>query len=819
MIVEELAQDLRIALRAMSCNKGFAAAALVTIALAIGLNTAVFSVVYGVALRPLPYPEADRLVKLSERRPGGTSALKTPVLSNITFHAWIEKSSTIEGIAAYGSGRFKVAGKDHSVRVDGASVSPALFPLMRAVPQAGRFFRPEEARQDSALVVLSDSYWRQQFGANPEAIGSTMVLDDRPHTIIGVAPGGFYFPDRKAQFWVPEVVPRSDKGTEGAGLISVFRAVARLKPGASVAQAAAEGTAAARGFGPRPMAADMIFGMGGPVEVIVRPLLEDITSGVRPALLVLTCGVGLVLLIACVNVANLFLSRGLARSKEIAMRYALGATRARLVRQLLTESTALTSFGGVCGVLLAWGLIRTLPAIAPQGFPRLTDIRIDGAVLAYGIGISLLAGLIAGAAPAFRSVQLNLSASLHAGTWISAAGLGGARASRLRGTLLVAEAAFATMLLIGAGLLIRSFEKLIRVDPGYNAENVLLADLSLPAKADAVRSRQYVEALLERLRISPGIIAAGAGNMAPFNGMTTISGFQIPPGIGGDKPKSARALQYRITQGYAEALGLHLREGRFFSRQDLSRPAKALIVNEEFVRQYLGGPITGRQFSNFLSSEGKSIEILGVVGNILKDGLEAPVMPEIFLMVKEDAPLQNEFSLAVRTAGDPTGAIPLVRSIISEIDRDAVADRVEPLSGLVRQSVSQPRFSTSVLSVFAAMALILAAVGLYGVLSYNVALRQRELAVRAALGASPYTLVGMILREGMVWTIAGLLAGIAGAAALSRIMTAMLFGVSPYDPLVFVLAPAVLVIVAAVACLVPARRAAAADPCESLRSD
>jgi putative ABC transport system permease protein len=804
-------QDLHHALRLMRRAPGFTLAALATLALAVGVNTAVFSGVYGVLLRPLPYAGADRIVRLSELHPGGTAIISDARLSNLTFNAWRERASTIESPAAYNSQAYTLGGVDEPARLDAASVSPSLFPLLSVTPAAGRFFRDEDSVPGaSRVVVLSHALWQSRFGQDPSAIGRTMLLDGNVHEIVGIAPAWFYFPDRDAQLWTPSVPP-----TIGERPMSLMYVIARLKPGLTVEQAAAEGTSAARSV-TRPMAAELLFGKGAPVEVRVRRLMDEMTLTVRPAMLVLMAAVGLVLLIACANVANLLLARGVARSRELAVRAALGAGRARLARQLLTESVALSVVGGAIGVFIAWGMIRALPAWAPEALPRLADVRLDLRVLCFAIAVSLTAGGLAGVLPAFRATRAELTPALRAGGQRSVGG-----GERIRSLLLAAEAATSVVLLIGAALLARSFVTLVNVDPGYDPTNVLTGRvyLSGPA-ATPERRRQIVEALVDRVRSAPSVVSAGAGSMAPLNLSTSISGFDFRPS-GGAERVVARALYYVVTPGYSEALGLRKIEGRLLERQDSTSAIQAVVVNEAFVKSYLndGQPVAGRRYQGLMGDPKMTTEIVGVVGSVLKDGLDRETRPEMYFAHSKERGITREINLVIRTTGDPAAFVPALRSIVRDVEPTAALGEAGTLASRVTASVAQPRFATAILAVFAGLALALAATGLYGVLSYSVSQRRREIGIRSALGATRANVIALVLRQGLAATGVGLVLGVVASALVARLLQPLLFGITPLDLPSFALMPLILLIVAVVACVVPARRAAATDPAVTLRSE
>jgi putative ABC transport system permease protein len=822
--VEALLGDIRYALASLRRNAGFAAAGLLTLALGIGATTAVFSVVYGVLLRPLPYPESDRLVQLSEEHPGAIAPLQGPFLSNLTFHAW-SQPRTIEGAAACSSRYFTIALPGGTERLTGAAVTPSMFSLLGQSPALGRFFVADEGRDGAdALLVLSDRGWRQRFDADPAIVGRSVIVDGKPYAIVGVARPGFSFPQRDTLLWSPMEVrkPSPDAVAGQRGNMGVITAYARLRPGVTMQQAEAEGTAAARTT-IRPLAANLLFGVGGPPVVHVRSVAAEMTARIRPALVVLAAGVVCVLLIACANVANLFLSRGVARQRELTVRAAIGASRARLTRQLLTESVVLSALGGGLGLALAWSLVGLAPTFAAHNFPRLDAIAVDGRAIAFTAAASLATALLSGLAPALRGARFNLAESLHGGDGATAGGFRGVRARRLRDGLLVAEAAFAVVLLIGATLLARSFIRLTHVDAGYTPDRVLTAEINIPGGAGAASGetmRALVEALLARTRALPGVVSAGATNMMPLDGSMMISGFPSPWTAAGSERKSARSLTYVVTPGYAETLGLRLRKGRVFADADLAAAIVPWLVNEEFARLYLPPDPIGYQWTYpaTATTPERINQVIGVVANTLKSGNDSAVQPENYQLAKGVARFSGRFEIVARTAGDPAAAAPALRGVVRELAPTAAVETLTLPERLAR-SVDEPRFATAVLLAFAGLALALASVGLYGVLSYGVSQRRREIGLRAALGASRSTIITEIIGEGLTVTAVGLLVGLGAAAALTRLMRSALFGVDPLDWVSFTSAPAVLIAVAIIACAIPARRAARTDPAEALRQE
>jgi putative ABC transport system permease protein len=819
--MESLLRDVRYALATLRRTPGLTLTVLVTLTLGIGAATAVFTVVHAVLLEPLPYPDSAQLVRLWEEHPGGQSPAGNRWLSLRTRLAWCDRSVTIEDAGAYGS-------HDHLVRqpgfepsrLHGGTLSPSVFRLLRVTPAIGRFFVDgEDAAGALPAVVLSDRVWRDRFAADPAAVGRTLEIDGERRTIVGIARPDLAFPNPRVLFWIPAAIP-ADAG--GANSTVVFTTLGRLRPGATPGQAEAEGTAAARSM-PRPPSTDFFFGRGGAVVVRVRPLVDDLILTVRPAILVLGTAVALVLFIACANIANLLLSRGAARQRELTVRAALGGSRTRLVRQLLTESIVLAAAGGAAGLALAWTLVRLLPLVAPARFPRLEAIAVDAATFLFGVTASLAAAAISGLVPALRSTRVDLFQAFRGGEGSVSASTSAPHSRRLRLGLLVVEAAFAVVLAVGAALLAHSFLRLTQVDAGYDADHVAVMRVQLPEGKDLdVRSDALITRLLERVRTMPGVASAGAANMLPLMPLTAVTGVTLPAAVGGGKPTSGRVLSYVVTPGYAEAMRLRLMEGRFFNDRDTTSGGRATIVNQEFVRQFVSGAHAAglRLGPLYQGEDAAETEIIGVVGDVLKDGNDATRQPEMYFVHGSRTHRISGFpTFVVRGSASHTDLAATLRLLVREIDGEAAIDGVTPLQALVSASWAQPRFAASVVSSFAVLAIGLAGIGLYGALSYSVSQRRRELGVRAALGATRGAIVRLVLREGISVTAAGVGLGVAAASLLTKLMSTLLFGTSPLDALSFSLGPALLVFVGVAASVIPALRAASIDPAKTLRGE
>lgn len=815
--LDVLWQDVRHAVSGLRRNPGFAAAALATLALAIGATTAVFSLVYGVLLRPLPFVEPNTLVRIWEEHPGGTTITGQRWLSHWTYHAWKDRQPSLVQFGGYSTSSSVMRIDDTAFAVGGAAMTPTLVSMIGARPALGRWFVESDAVPGAApVVVLSHRLWQERLGGSPGAVGRIIFLDDEPYTIVGIAEPDMQFPSERNDCWLPYAVPTpaaEPRRTFG------FNAVARLAPGITAQQVEAEGTAAARSV-ERPMSADLIFGKGEPVVVHARNLAEDTAAPVRPALLALAVAVALVLLVACANVANLLLSRGVARQREFAIRMAVGASRGRLIRQALTESLVLASGAGALGVGLAWMLVRGLPAIAPRQFPRLGDVQLDLTVLAFAMFVTLIAAVASGLLPAIKSAGADATTSIRGGDGGVSEGFRTRGVRRMRDGLLVLESALAVLLLVGALLVGHSLVRLMSVDAGYTPESVVTATVTMPRGSKPERSATFLDAMFARLEGRPDVAAVGAALMMPMVSMTAVMSSPVEPTPGAE-PVMARSLNYVATPGYAEAIGLRLKAGRFFTPDDQRPGVRAMIVNEEFVRRYLRGPVVGRRFERVYSGDGVvPTEIIGIVGNVLKDGHDREPEPEVyFVHGGPTRALSGYFSVAVRTAGDPTAVMAEFRDVAASIDPGAAVARVDRLTDRVSASMAQPRFATMVLALLAALGLALASVGLFAVLSYTVSQRRREIGVRAALGASRLRILKLVLAQGLTVTGVGLVLGLVASAGLTRLLEGLLFGVKPLDTLSFVLAAVILVPVALLASLLPALRAASTDPAVVLRTE
>ncbi|MXY23004.1 MAG: ABC transporter permease [Acidobacteria bacterium] len=857
-MMERMLRDLRQAVRALLGQRGFTLTALATLALGIGANVAMFGIVYAMLLRPLPYPDSDAIVRIGEMV--GPAARASLFLSNATMPRIQEEADSFEQVAGYRATEMQLAGSDGATatRLRGAEVSPSMFPLLRTRPHLGRFFIADEAWEgEDQVVVLSYGAWARRFGSDPGIVGAVLDLNGNPHTVVGVTAEDFYFPTPETEAWTPFVITPftspapPEPGEEAQGAVVVFfNALGRLRAGVSPQQAATEvRTILQQGSTPflralaRTGTSQGGSGAGDTPEIdaVVIPLREDLVAEYRPALLALTAATALVLLIACINVAGLLLARGVTRQRALAVCAALGAGRGRMVRQVLTESIVLSLSGGAIGLAVATAVLRAVPALVPGDIARLDEAGVDDVVLAFTLGLSVLVGLVFGAVPAFQWSRVPLLRTLNEGSLQSTGGFRLLRAGRTRAALATAQVALALVLLVGAGLLLRSFVELVTVDRGYDPANVVTAltwnpDLRLESGAvdaermELIRSggQSFAEPLLDaadRLTALPGVEAVGLSTGLPL--VNNASGFASVH-VEGRPPASDPAempfASVRVASpGYFDALRLRLRSGRFYTRRDRAGSPQVCVVNETFAREvFRGEPAVGQRIRfGHAEAGGEPWEVVGVVADMRYEGIAVTPSPaEVFVPTYQMAGVPTVFLhqfVAVRTTGDPLPAVPFLREAVAEAHPSATIDNVSTLAARLSAAVAQPRFYASIVGFFAALALFLAAFGLYGLLSYVVAQRRREIGVRMALGAQRGSIVALVVRQGAMLIAAGAVAGLLAAAASSRVLEGFLYGVSTGDRLTFAVAPLVLVAVALVACWLPARRATRIEPMNVLR--
>ena len=805
-------QDVRFGLRLLWKRPGFTAVALAVLALGVGANTAIFSVVNAVLLRPLPYPESERVVRVYTTD-AKRNIRKYPT-SYLNFADWRERSGAFEHVAAHASTGAAVNFGDTPESVEGVYASADLFPLLGVSPALGRTFTREEERPGSNVVVLSHGIWERRFGGDPAVVGRQFLFDGESTTVVGVMPEGFKFPVdvEEVQYWTPFNPETPTNKERGNNYLSV---VARLKPGVSVEQGQAEMEAVTGRL--EQEYKDKNAGRGANVV----SMYEDLVGDVRPALYVLLGAVGFVLLIACANVANLLLARSASRQKEIAIRTALGAGRWRIVRQLLTESVILSLVGGAAGLLLAlWGT-DLLVAAVPEDIPRLTEAGVDARVLFFTLGVSVVTGLVFGLFPALQASRPDLNESLKEGERGSTAGHG-----RLRGALVVAEIAVALVLLVGAGLMVRSFWQLRQVETGFEARNVLTMQLSVVAKEDeGPKALNFLEDVAGRVRSLPGVEAVAFSNGLPFAGAVeqwlTVEGKQNSSG----EPLGLISVQYLTTPDYFRALGIGLVRGRSFTEQDRQDAQLVAVIDERLAEKVFPGEAAiGQRFKT--GGGAGPYEIVGVVEHVKHYGLEGevPVDPQFYIPLSQvpakSLPLQvGRTSLVVRTKGDPAALAPAVRQQVLAADPNQPVYNARTMEQIVAASTAQRRFSMTLLSIFAAVALVLAGVGIYGVMSYTVTQRTHEIGIRMALGARTENVRRLAMRQGLTPAFVGVVVGVIGALAATQLAASMLYGVAPRDPLTFVGVVALLVLVALGASWLPARRASRVDPIVALRAE
>ena len=813
-----LLQDLRFALRQFRKSPGFALTTILTIALGIGGTTAIFSLVNTVLLRPLPFPEPNNLMSLASRNDRNPSASGNDgnPLSYPDFFDWRSQNRSFSGLAGYHDSDFTLTGSGEPKHLMGHVVSSDFFRVLGVSPALGRDFTSDDEKPGVRTVVLSHSLWESALGSSNGVVGRAITLNNRSYTVVGVMPKGFEFPIQNPapMLWTSLGDDAYDPAGEpmtaerGAHLLDV---VGRLKPGLTIEQADADLEVIARNLQQQYPSTNLHF-----VGAVVTPELESMVGDTRPALRILFGAVVFVLLIACANVAGLMLARSSRRRSEFAVRAALGANRNQLIRQMLVESTALGLCGGAVGVIFATALLRGLLRVVPSDVPRLAQVSIDGSVLAFASVISLLTGLLFGVLPAWRTSRVNPASAMREGSRSATAGRG---QHRLQNSLVIGQTAIGLVLLAGSGLLVRSFVQVLRVDPGFDRHNLLIASLSLPdSRYSSAQQTQFYQQLLTRVRALPGAQSASAGWPLPLSatGMHIafdLEGHPLPKG-----DQNAARVSIANPRFFA-AMRIPLLRGREFQDTDDARATPVVIVNQSFARKFFSDqdPI-GKHISPGLSDgtvKNGPREIIGVVADVRSGRLQKDPDPEYYLPFEQAVVMSPK--LVIRTAGDPIALITPLRSTVAEIDKNLPLYDVKTFDEVFTQSAAQPRFQALLLTCFAAIALLLSAVGLYGLLSYVVVQRTLEIGLRIALGAQRGSVLGMILRKGLLLAGVGLTIGIALVLALNRLIGGLLFGVSPTDPLTFAAVSLVLLLVSFIASSLPAYRASTLDPMTTLR--
>lgn len=801
-------QDLRYAFRLLAKSPGFTVLAVITLGLGIGANTAIFTVVNAVLLRPLEFRDPSRLVIAAEK-----SNFPTISTSYQNYVDWRDQSHSFESLEATRGATITLTGDGEPERLNVRMATAPIFPLLGVNAVLGRTFLAEEDRAGGApVVLLSHGLWQRRFGSSRGVIGKAVTLDSQPYTVVGVLPSGFELLQPADVFlpFTPWAKSLPDDRNWHPGII----VIGRLKEGVSREQARTEMVAITK----RLEEQYPLYNTGTSADVV--GLQEQLVKNVRPALLLLLGAVAAVLLIACVNIANLLLARAASRGREVAIRTSLGASRWRVTRQLLTESILLSLGGGIFGLLLANAALGPLLKLSATTLPAVFTVGLDRWVLVFTLGVSLLTGLLFGIVPALRTAKLDLRETLNEGSRGSTAGPG---QHRIRGALVATEIALAMLLLVGAGLLLRSFSRLQDVPPGFQADHLFVADIPLSQTAYAKPEQRYefFDRLVERARSLPGVRSAGAASFLPVSGGGSVIHFNIV----GKPPKSPHdfiAAGYRaVTPKYFETLGMPLEQGRFFTAADNDKAPAVVVINATMARTFFPGenPLGKHlQLGATFEPDVPAMEVVGVVGDV-RQGLGVDPQTEMYLPYRQADKLLPVFqlSMVLRTAADPLLQASALRSALAEIDPNQPLVKVRTMEENMAATVAQPRFRTWLIGIFAAVALVLAGVGVYGVMSYTVTQRTNEIGIRVALGARPEDVFRIVVGEGLRLALLGVSAGIVAALALTRLLQSFLFGISAYDPLTFTGVALLLTLVALTACFFPAHRATLVDPMIALR--
>ncbi|HYK35149.1 ABC transporter permease [Alloacidobacterium sp.] len=801
------------ALRQFRKNPGFAITSVLTLAIGIGATTTIFSLVYGVLLRPLPFPQSDRLVWLNQQD-HSLPGIAAESLSYPDYFDWRAQNHTLSGIACYRGGNVTFFGNGETQHLESQVVSANFFQVLGIAPMLGRDFRWEEEKPGNRAVMLSYGLWQSAFGSAKDIVGRSVQLGDDDYTVTGVMPKSFQFPldDPAPQLWISLATDAGgkDPATSQRGF-DTLETIGRLKPGVTLQQAKADLSVIAGNLAKQYPDSNKWY-----TSALAEPELEHLTGDTRPALRVLFGAVALVLLIACANVAGLLLARGSQRSAEFALRSAIGASRGEIMRQVIAESVILSLCGGIAGIALAGGLLKATISLLPVEIPRISQVSVNGAVLAFAVIVSILTGITFGLLPAWRMSQVEPTTALREGSRHAS---GGRARHGLQSSLVIAQTAIGLVLLVASGLLIRSFIHILQVDPGFDARNVLTARLGVTFdhRYNHDQHYQFYEQLLTKLSAQPGIKAASAGWPLPFSDShATVSiAIEGKPVAKGDEPSEDIGV---VMPGYFETMRIPLLSGRTFTEQDGLKSAPAITINQAFADKYFPGenPI-GKRIRAELGDDvlvHPMREVVGVVGNTKHLGLTTDAAPMYYLPYAQ-AVITNPY-LVIRSSSDPANLSNMLRGIVSQLDPEVPVYQVATLESYVSKSSAQPRFQTWLLGCFAGVALLLSAIGLYSLLSYIVVQRAFEIGLRMAIGAQRADVLRMVMKRGLRLVVIGLIIGLAVSASLTRFLSHMLYGVRPLDAFTFAIVSIILLAVSAVASFAPAWRASHLEPMKTL---
>jgi putative ABC transport system permease protein len=822
-----LFHDVRYACRLMRREPGYTAVAVTAIALGIAATSTLFSVAYGVVWKPLPWSEPERLVRLEERR-GGQAGRIPWTISSATYLAWRGQSSMVEEIGGWMAVPATLRGVGDPERIRIARMTPGMFSLLRARAAVGRLFVEDDAaRSQTEVVILSSGFWQRRFGGSPDAIGRSVSLDDRLHTVVGVMPREFAFPDRETEAWIPAHVPPALQDGGKRISVMIFGAMARVRPGVTPQQVGAEGTSQAQGAPDIAKAGLALFGSSGPVTITAAPALDVVTSEVRPAIQVLFVAVLLLFATAVASVTTVQLARAAKRRREMTIRAALGAGTGLLARQWLIESALVGLAGGIMGLLGATMLLRLLPVVLPADFPRLGDVVLDWRVAAFATVATFVSSTVCGLLPGLQTRHIDLVQTLSDDNTAPVGGTMRTAAARTRVVIMGGQVAIACVLLVGAGLLARSLFALIHVDRGYDSNNLLTARLPLAPRTTYAQAAAMLERTRDRLLALPGVAHVAFGNALPLVSTGGLSGFTLPSPRDSSTRVEVQAFHRTVSPEFFETMRLRLLAGRFLADTDTAASQSVIVVNRSFAAKYLGKEPVGQRLQYSMYGRG-GWEVVGVVDDMKQGGLDAAgfretadaAQPEMFTSYRQ---LGDMFPVTVfliaRTNGDPLPLAPALRGLVREEAPSLVLDSVLTMEDRLMSSLAKPRTYAVVLGGFAFFAIAIAGVGLFGVLSYSVAQRTREIGVRTALGARTADVVALVVKQGTIITGTGLIVGLAAAAGLVQALSTILYGVRPYDTLTFIVVPVAILAVAALACAVPVWRATRIDPLSALRSN